>query len=41
MVRQPGSCSTRATMRSIMFTASNGYCPAAVSADSITASAPS
>ena len=39
--RQPGSRSTRSTMRSIMFTASYGYCPAAVSADSITASAPS
>ena len=39
--RQPGSRSTRSTIRSIMFTASNGYCPAAVSADSMTASAPS
>ena len=39
--RQPSSCSTRAMMRSMMFTASYGYCPAAVSADSITASAPS
>ena len=39
--RQSGSRSTRSTMRSIMLTASYGYCPAAVSALSITASAPS
>ena len=41
IARHRSSCSTRATMRSIMLTASNGYWPAAVSADSITASAPS
>ena len=41
MAHQPGSCSKRATIRSIMLTASNGYCLAAISADSITASAPS
>ena len=41
VVRQPSSSSTRRTMRAMMVTASIGYWPAAVSADSITASAPS